>query len=359
MKDESANMMKLTSSILDNTLYFTTLNEIPGKLRWIYTYNLSSGKQDSISIKSTKETKQLFEKRLFSMEVMEHTIVLMNDIYVYVFNLNRGKAKFEYSLKLEKKFNQVFKLNDTELLLYVNYNFHPKSSVEKHVWAKLDLKSRTISPFKRMEESNNRFSSLNNRWISVYNGLIAHAQTTDYKISLYDSNFNLKDSIISDKLESNKKALSRLNPVYDYSRDEVMRDMRMDDSSLTRIQKIFLLDSTHLMVMLKLPKTFKCEFDLWEKNANGWSIKKTERLSGFYEESQKYTPDQQPVLGLFGNISGISYNNHEFYFVYYPFMENIKSESFNRKKDYDEPSNDLVRKGELYYGIYKYKVLVD
>ena len=209
-----------------------------------------------------------------------------------------------------------------------------------------------------MDDNNVVFSPMLNSWISVYKGMIAYAQTTDYTIRFYDENFNLFDSIKSNSLDKNKDYLELIPDGKSYSLDEINRTQEADDSLLTRIQKVFLLDSTHLLLTLKQPKTHHLLYDIWEKKNLTWTKIKSEDLPGHYEDKSKYTKENNSITGFYGGLTGLSYaGNNEFYFIYFPFIENPISSSFDYQKDYYDIVNEMTRQNKLYYGIKKLKII--
>lgn len=131
-----------------------------------------------------------------------------------------------------------------------------------------------------------------------------------------------------------------------------------DDSLLHRIERVFLLDSSMLMVTVKRPKTKYYTFDLWSKQAGTWYLTKTQQIECEYQEGKEYNKSNNQINGFFGNHASIVYDGKKhFYIYYYPFRDNIETGSFNRQKDFIEPINGLVRKNELYYGVRKLDII--
>jgi hypothetical protein len=206
-----------------------------------------------------------------------------------------------------------------------------------------------------MDDQNVKFSHFANSWISVYNGLIAYSNTTDYRIRFYNDRFIQVDSVFSSEFDRNKNFLSK-RKFDDFSKDEVYALKQFADSNLTRIEKVFLIDSLTLLVTKKLPMSNLSEFDLWRKNDGVWRILRSERTGRFYENGQSYNAENPPCFELYGNMTGISIIDRDFYFVYFPFLPWFSCNRFNMKKDYDEKINAAARKVELYYGISKFKI---
>ena len=356
--DASASMDKIISCSYDDEIYFTTQSNYRSlNYRCIYILNNNKSSLDSITIFRNNKTKDFFEERFFSFAIVKNKIVLLTDPHIVTLTFKKNKIEEISSIKNEKFFNTVKLLDDNYLFLYINYNFHPFDSPDKHVWAKLNLKSNKIEDLKKMNEENSIFSHFVNNWVSVYKNEIAYSMTSKYKIYLFNKNFELYDSIISNKLDSNQIFLNSLKLKNNYSKDDINEIMKKDAEFLKRIQKIFLLDSTHLLVMLKLPKTSNCEFDLWVKKNGSWSINKTSIINNSYVANQFYDEKNTLFDAFFGNVNGIVYKgNFEFSTIYFPYLENIKTNSFNINTDYNEKINNLVKKNELYYGIKNYRI---
>lgn len=324
----------------------------------INQFDIKSKKINVIKIKKEKNLNTLFAESIYSFVVTDNKIIFLTNSSIFIFLLNNGEYKLESTIANIKSFTKLYCLNSNEILLYVNYNFHPLDVQEKHLWAKLNLSNNQIYSHKIMDNQNVRFSYFVNDWISTYNGLIAYAQTTDYNIKIFNQDFNVIDSIVSEQLVNNKSYMKFISNGDEYSSDEMNEIKKADDTLLTRIQKIFLLDSTHILAILKLPNTKNMKFDIWHKNNNSWSLIQIDTLPYYYETGKKYDNFNNKITGFFGNFDGLTYlKNNEFYFFYFPFIENIISDSFDRKKDYDDKINELTREGKLYYGIKKISII--
>lgn len=350
---------RIVYSLNNDTLYFTGASYYDKQKIRIITYNIKSGKIGNILIKKSNDNKQLFKHPIVDLKFIKNKLVILNYLSIYIF-IKEGNVDFKLQkiIKNEGSFTKIIPLTQDQLLFYVNYQFHPLDETELHTWAKLYINSDSLGTEKRMDDNNVVFSPMLNSWISVYKGMIAYAQTTDYTIRFYDENFNLFDSIKSNSLDKNKDYLELIPDGKSYSLDEINRTQEADDSLLTRIQKVFLLDSTHLLLTLKQPKTHHLLYDIWEKKNLTWTKIKSEDLPGHYEDKSKYTKENNSITGFYGGLTGLSYaGNNEFYFIYFPFIENPISSSFDYQKDYYDIVNEMTRQNKLYYGIKKLKII--
>ncbi len=359
--NETSSVNAIVSTFNSGITYFITkYNYNHSNYRQIYRYNEVSGLVDSIQIDNSKHTKNLIHDNVFSIAVADSTIILLTDKFIYLFEVLGNKITNTSTLTNKYSFNQIRKLSNNEYFLYVNYNFHPADSPHRHLWGKLLLKERMITDLKRMDESNAIFSHFIHQWFSIYNGLIAYSLTTDYKIYFYDTNFSKIDSICSNRLDSNQIYLNEIRSQNNYTKEGINAMLQKDEVLLKRIQKIFLLDSTHLLVMVKLPSSPKCLFDIWLKAHDKWELSSSTLVSNFYEVNQTYTNNNELAEGFFGNVNGIGYNgNNEFTIVYFPFIDNIETKSFDLDKDYNSKINKMIKENNLSYGVRKYKIKTD
>lgn len=340
----------------NNTIFFTDKNPTTSEKKiTIYSFDLAKTKFDSILIYKDKETKELFGDRRLSICIKDNNLIILTDGDIFIFKIKNKSLKLSKRIKNPKFFNDIINLGKDDLLLYVNYDFHPMDSKDKHLWGKLNIEEGKITVEKRMPDDNVMFTYFVNKWISTYNGLIAYSKTSTYNIKLFDSNFNAIDSIVSDKLDSNILHIEKLEKINRNSKEGIYEVKKLEDSVLIRIQKVFLLDSSHVLVLLKRPKNKSYIMDLWEKKSNSWIQTNSSSISGFYNDGETYSKENPPVFNLFGNVNGLLYLEHnKFISIYFPYREYLKSNSFNRKIDFDDPTNEIIKSGDTYYGIQEF-----
>ena len=357
LKSNTNYQGRIISCSENNMIYFTDRGAVKNGTRNIYSYDIINEKFQVAEVINSKQTKLLFTDYIFSILVVKNLGFILNDEYIYSFTIRNNKWYLKNRQKNLKFYNTILPLNERECLLYVNYNFHPMDAKDRHVWAKYNIINDSITAITKMADHNVSFTHYVNSYISVYKGLIAYCNTTEYQVRFYDDNFKTVDSICTKELDQNKIHLS--NHWALESKDAIIAFQKLDDSTLTRLQKIFLVDSSTLLVLKKIPKPNQFEFDLWQKTNGKWSLIQNEKTPGFYVNGEKYTSENQRCFDIFGNMYGIEIKDKSFYFLYYPFQSRIITDSYNRKKDYDEPMNERVRSDELYYGVSKFKILVN
>lgn len=353
---------KILSCFSEGKIYFTNQSNLEDKKnRVIYIYDIEKAVSDSIIIESKKYAKALIKEMFLSIEIDKDKFYILTDYHFYSLDWKKNKAIVIDGFENDKNnFSSIVKLNKEELFLYCNYNYHPLDAKNKHIWGKYNITRNEITSITKMSDKNVMFSHYVNDWFSVYKGLIAYTETTDYNIKFYNSNFEVVDSIVSDKLDLNKPYAPLYSKDPEYSKDEMVKIMKLDDSTLTRIQKIFLLDSTHLMAIVKLPIVKKMEYHIWTKINGNWELTKTNLRPNYYVEGEKYDKTNNQITGFYGNTNGLLYvSGFNFYCIYSPFIENITTNSFSRKKDYDDVMNEKIRKKKIFYGIKKFTISCD
>jgi hypothetical protein len=355
------SMQRMFSTAIGDTILFVPQNFTDAEKNCtVFRYIVSQNKSDSLQFRLDKNLKKIFKYSCHSIYSTSTYFFVFTSEAIAVFKYVKNTLEFVKAIPNEKSFARAKALDDSNLLLYVNYNFHPFDEEDKHVWGKLNLQTLTIESVKKMPDDNVMFAYFVNDWISTYKGLIAYANTSDYKITLYDKNFNKTDSIVSNVLDSNKLIISKFKFQNNYSKDDITVLMKEDANSLKRIQKITLLDSTHVLVILKLPKTQNCQLDTWKKTNGVWKVYATETIDSFYQKGKAYTKDNTPRFGLFGNANGVSYlSKGVFSIIYFPYLKAIETPNYETERDYNGAINELVKTNQLFFGVKQYVVKMD
>jgi hypothetical protein len=197
-----------------------------------------------------------------------------------------------------------------------------------------------------------------NSWTSVYGNRIAYAESASYKVHIYDDRFRQIDSLSSDELDGNKPYLDELTERELSSKEAVMAMKKLDDSLLIRIRKVWLLDDTSLLVLLKLPNSSVTWLDYWQKSDGRWSKAFREVSTLWYEEGQAYSPEKITHSSFYQNVSGFTYlGNKEFIDIYYPFTPTVTTESFSRSNDFDTLQNQVIQDEKTAFGIKTLRVV--
>lgn len=355
VKELSTYMGRTCGSLSDGKIYFMKGSGSSKDQRILHSYDLNTRKTKDIEFVNSKETKALFRDRIDAFEVIGDKIVILTDPAIIVLKMTKGKAEFVQKTDNTKFFKFIGKTSDHKIFLSIDYNFHPMDAPDKHVWANYDLATNEIVNTKKMSDENAIFSHYVNGWVSICKDKIAYSKTTDYSIYFYNSSFEKTDSIKSDLLASNKTYSDVLTKPFEFSKDHIVSIQQLDDSVLTRIQKIFYIDSAHLFVTLKLPKVKQLGLHLWEKKGRDWSLVKSDSIPYFYETGKAYTDKNNSMTGFYGNADVlVSDGNGCIYYLYSPYMDKIITGSFDMQKDYTNKINELIKANNITYGLKKF-----
>lgn len=349
---------KIVGCYAQEKIYTTAASNSANLILSISEFDLKTNSTKSLTIKKNKANGSVFGRLILSISVQGDKFYVLNSSYLNILIRDGDHLRFYKAIENKPSFNSIHQLGENCLLLSVNYNFHPSDEPHKHTWAKFDMTKDSLYPESYREENNARFSYFTNSWLSTCKGMIAYARTTEYNIKFYDDRFILTDSIVTDDFDSNEKLMSIIPEGSEYSTDEMKRISASSDTLLNRIEKIFLIDSTRLLVTIKQRKSKIYRFDLWKKSNDKWDRINTQYLESAHISGKKYTSENNQISGFFGNHSiVVSDEKRYLYNYYFPFRHNILTESFSMERDYIEPLNDLTRKKQLYFGLRKFDIL--
>lgn len=355
VKEANTFMGKTCASLSQSKIYFMKGSDSPKNRRILHVFDLTTHKTQDIEIVTSKETKILSRYRIDAFEVIDDKIIILTDPEIIVLKISKGKAEFLQKTNNTKFFNYVSKASDNKAFLYINYNFHPMDAPDKHVWAHYDIAKNEIVNIRKMPDDNAVFTHFINGWVSVCKDKIAFSKSFEYSIYFYNSAFEKTDSIKSDLLLSNKKYSDLLTKSFGFTKDNIVSVQQLDDSVLTRIQKIFYIDSAHLFVTLKLPKVKQLGVHLWEKKGRDWSLIKSDSIPYFYETGKAYTDKNNSMTGFYGNADAlICDGNGAIYYVYSPYIDKVITKSFDLQADYTNKINELIKANNMTYGLKKF-----
>lgn len=351
---------KIVGCYFQDCIYSTTGDNSSGSEITISQFNIKTRASASVQIKKNKSTTSLFGRSILALSVQGDKFYVLNSSYLNILKKTGDQLVFIRAIENKPGYTTIHQLGENALLLSVNYNFHPMDEAHKHTWAKFDLTNDSLHPEIYRDENNARFSYFVNGWLTTYKGMIAYSNTTDYKIRFYHSDFLLQDSIVADDFKSNSQAMHLLPLGNEYSTDEMKKIRAADDTLLNRIEKIFLVDSSTLLITIRRPKSKTYRFDLWQKKQGKWQRVNSQLVESSYVENARYTSENNAIQGFFGNHAiVVSGQNGAFYNYYFPFRENVISDSFNMQKDIVDPTNELTRKNQLFYGVRKLEIVTD
>lgn len=345
---------KILSYIENELIYFTPAIVDKASSRFLHVIDKNGLKHDSISIKD-KKRRGIGVTHLVQFAVLGKSLVILTSDLIYFYRREGKSFVFESSIKNSYSFSGLEQLGN-DFLLYVCYPFHPLDQKETNVWAKLDLSKQEITNVHFPEIDNTKFGNLVNSWVSVYEGTIAHASSSEYKVVFYDANYLRLDSIVM-SFDTLFRVDKNFVDQFDLrSKTGISEFMESDSQKLTRIRKVFLLDNQHLLVISKLSKEVsaphgKARLDMWEKNSDGWKMKSQIFGDDMYRDGAMYD-SQHPFLGnLYQNVFDLKVSNGQIYCVSFPYYPKVITESFDREKNIDLYLKDVT---EFNYGLEKF-----
>ncbi|WEK21309.1 MAG: hypothetical protein P0Y49_09165 [Candidatus Pedobacter colombiensis] len=163
---------------------------------------------------------------------------------------------------------QTFGLGNDKFLGAGLYNFHPKDDIAKFKLIVYDIPKKKIDQqFATNDYEGIEFTHLPNRLIDSRNKITAVASTLEYKILFYNDQLSLKDSIkknVVDWKHFNKKTDPQKYGTYAKS---LITDFLVIDDTVSRIEKIFFLNDSSLLVSYKSPGASKTDLrsiDVWQ-----------------------------------------------------------------------------------------------
>lgn len=353
----TGNLQKgfITSYSSSNTVYF--VDKYPGKeQRVLYSID-QQNKLDSSSFIKSKHLKKFKTERVMSFVVKQDKLLVLTNGAIYQFSKTTSNNwKYEASTTNKYGFYSMLDVGE-ELLLEVCYPFHNSSGKADNLWAKYDLKTNTITSFHTPEIDNSLFACFVNSWISTSNGIIAHASTSTYHIGFYNADFKLIDSIVCDSAYVSSIARSEVDHFDLDSKEGVSEFSSFDKKTYSRIRKIFLMDSTHLVVLIRKKEVEDGldKLDFWEKEQGKWHLSSSQNVDLMYKKGQPYNDSIFSMNGLYQNMQSLTIVNHSIVRIFCPFYH-LNTESFDRKKDIDAK---IGGNSTINYGMERFTFLLD
>lgn len=348
--ENSLNWSKILSDVVDSTLYFTTKNN-DSQNRLLYSTNKEF---DTLYFNTTGEAQSFSTELLFSFTALSDCFVFVGSQYVYIFNSQdeNGELILRHKLKNEFGLLESYKIDDQTVFLRVFFDYHPLDESDKHLWAKLDVKSGNIHSVSKMSDDDVAFSHFVNDLVDVHNQKILRSESTKYLLRVYDENFNLVDSLYSSELDSlNDVDMSFVKTTSFFSKTKIGELKKFDDSLLTRIRKAYFLNDTTVMVLIKLKQRDVVRADIWVKYSNGWKRTIQDSSSIWFEMGESYSKDKTIYADFYQNVSDLVYlGDNTFHRFYFPYISNIETENYDSKEDYFYKQRDAFKNEKAHVG---------
>jgi hypothetical protein len=337
----------IASFAANDTLYFM---QVYPERRGNYLSFVKDGNIDSAQIVSDKKSAKLTKSRVLAFAIVKSQLVILSDENIFQFALKGGKWKYKGAIRNNDGFTVMQPLGD-QLFLEVCYPFYRSVHTRNSLWAmydpmKMQLTKEIVPPV-----DNSRFGNFVHSWTSAAEGVLAHASTWDYNIRFYNSSLEAIDSLHGSSEFLTPVDPAKLEQFDNSSKDGIAQLMAYDDENFGRIRKIFLLDPSHLAVLIKpASKTApgKLAVDLWSKSADGWVRDQTLLADQFNAEGNPYDKTSFALGGLYQNMQSLVVSGGAVQRIFCPYYPQPETDSFDRSRDVD---GWLRKQNDLYYGL--------
>ncbi len=324
---------------------------VNGKIREFYYYNTSKSRFVILKVRLNKKNKRFFYDRILSLGLIKNNVLVLTNNHIVLYHINeKNELTLERYEKNTDNYNVCKSLGEN-FFLYVNYKFHPLDAKYQHVWAIYDLKNQKINKQMVMPIFDINYTFFVNSWIDTYGDKIAYAHSSEYKIYFFNESLTKTDSIISP------------NPIIDVSenfneldlgsREGISNFRKIDDSLNTRIRKVFFVNDSSLLILLKIKNSDSLQLDVWSRKQGKWQLTKNNKYTTWYKEKERYNEKELKSLSeLYQNVNDIYINDQgEFEIWYYPYMENIVCDSFNSNSHFFSIQNKIILNHETKIGV--------
>lgn len=318
----------------------------------VHRVNLTSGKQDSILIPIPAEVKINFQPFIcLTKEYMILTDDERSEIYRFLSEGNSYVFQNKVLLPPNSNGRKVIAITDKMFLVSSFYNYHPADNTNNSNIGIYDAENDTLINFSHPEMPCIGFSHLISSWITATDNLIALASPCGYKIRLYDSHLNPVDSIMYkpgrrwNDLEGNKLPCesdpSKIHPKILIDKLLLLQD------SVSRIEKIFFVNNSTLLVSSTAENKNRRRIDLWKTSDLKKPFYTNESYALENESADTIRPADRP-LPLFNAIN-IAFRNNKIYTFneesFFPFQTTTVTEFNDEKNKYyedHEPEYSIV-----------------
>lgn len=339
----------LVSTMDNGSLYFLNLYS-KGKNRYLYRYRQNE-KIDSLCFDTSKRLRKLFNERIDDLVVKDDTVVVVTNDHIYQLINNKNYLKFRSVINNVQSFKGAECIGDN-VLLHVCYPFHPAEKRLHNLWARYSMKTGTIEQDFVPSIDNSRFGNLVNSWVTSYKGLVAQASTWEYKVHFYNDRFQLVDSMIFEDEIVKKIPKKAIDTFLLDSKEGVGKFRTFESQNFSRIRKVYLLDSTHLLVLIKMKEADGLEnkvlVELIEKKNGTWKKIHSSMEDLWYVDGQAYNDSTVVYAGMYQNFFPINVSDGRVMRLFCPYVPKVVTSSFNRKKDIGDY---ITNSKEYFYGL--------
>jgi hypothetical protein len=222
-----------------------------------------------------------------------------------------------------------------------NYLYGDPKEMASAILCNFDPRSIAIKEIKKLEIKNIEFSSFpQSKWIDFTNHYTGISQTTDYKIDIYDSDFN-KNSTIERNIPgwhhfSDSVMFSLRKQIPRKYLGVLLDSLKKSNELCSRVEGINFVNDSILVVRYIIggrENIVARKYDIWKKNSLGWYLSWHDLLDRKVDSSIVCTKTNYPLFGAFTSYAitsdfkhlvGIRVNPPPFHFNY-PYQESYRN----------------------------------
>jgi hypothetical protein len=277
--------------------------------------NLSTYKKELINIYVPSISFKIPTPTITDFDINSDALVLLftNHSFAYFKNTRNG-YNFDFIEPLQSSFYSIRLLPNDQMLIYNNYNSHPKDNPDKTILHIYDcLKHKLLYSSKPYFNSIEFCHFSPNQWLDVNSKNIVFSQTTSYSISFFNFNLSLANNFITNErdwvyADTNKiKALESVKPRIT-PKDFIDRLSPIEDS-VSRIEAIYSLNDTKLLIR-KIPANAKKQnrlrtYDILALNrkTNKWDFIHKNIVDVKADPNATSTKASFPVNSVYNNVA--------------------------------------------------------
>lgn len=339
-----------------NNMRLYTSETVSEKTREFYYYNSSTNQINQLQIRFNKKNKEYFYDRILSMGLIRNQLLLLTNNHIVLYRISDDNELILIHQEKNIDNYSVCKNLGEYFFLYVNYKFHPLDAQHQHIWAIYDFNSQRINKQQIMPTIDIDYTFFVNGWVDTYKDKIVYTHSSAYKIYFYNLSFTKIDSIVP--ANSNLVKTQEINDRQLNSRDGISLFRKFDDSINTRIRKVFFVNDTSVLVLLKLKNSDSLILDLWIKKNNLWELKKNNKYTIWFNQKEEYSTNKLKTLTeLYQNVNDIYLNEQrEFEIWYYPYIANLNCESFDKDLHFFSIQNKAILNHDTKIGIKHFRI---
>jgi hypothetical protein len=205
---------------------------------------------------------------------------------IKIFKRDSNLVYKEYASISNNKFHlfDFFNINKDKIFCGFLGDYSQKTDSSKLRLAVYDLKIKKFTALKEDKSFKGiEFTHFTHSFIDSRKSEVAVANTMDYKIFFYDEELKLKDSITKFIGNWNESKNLILDKKYEGDQLSMLEDLSNIDDTIYRVEKIYYLNDSTLLVSYKSPSKSSEKFrtiDVWQKQKNKWqNIINNQRLN--------------------------------------------------------------------------------